>query len=394
MKQNEQMTDTVNRHAATPLYRQVADRLLQDIRSGHYPSGSRLPVEDALCVRFGVSRFPLRQALKILTDEGLIERVPGRGTYVAQSNEQRASGRSDSQTAARQTAHPAIRPVGLMLPGLAGDYTRDIARGFIQSAAACGRAAMIAISSDLDEEQRSIDQLLAAGAAGLVIFPCSEQITDRLITLRQESFACVLIDRHMGLQDVDFVETDNVSGGFMAARHMANHGYRSVLFCADSLHVSSVQERLSGFQRGVAQYGLRWFTLTGSGSVQERLPESAELPDFSLTGCLDHFDAFLEHQPIAIFCENDSCAMQLSACLRARGLVIGDTIGIIGFDNESAGRHHQPPLTTIAQNGWLIGDTAARMLLESLDGTRRAIVRHVLPTQIIVRRSCGEETNR
>ena len=47
-----------------------------------------------------------------------------------------------------------------------------------------------------------------------------------------------------------------------------------------------------------------------------------------------------------------------------------------------------------SQNGWLIGDTAARMLLESLDGTRRAIVRHVLPTQIIVRRSCGEETNR
>ncbi|MDW7659551.1 MAG: substrate-binding domain-containing protein, partial [Bacillota bacterium] len=139
---------------------------------------------------------------------------------------------------------------------------------------------------------------------------------------------------------------------------------------------------------------LRWFTLTGTGVVQDRLPESTELLDFSLAGCLEHFDEYLAHQPIAIFCENDSCALQLSNSLRERGLAIGDTIGIIGFDNESAGRHHQPPLTTIAQNGWLIGDTAARMMLESLSGSRKAIVRHVLPTQIIVRRSCGEESDR
>ena len=388
------MTNEVNHHVARPLYRQVADRLRQDISTGDYTSGSRLPTEDALCVRFGVSRFPLRQALKILADEGLIERIPGRGTYVAQCHEQQASGRSDSQGVDRQAEYPVNRPVGLMLPGLAGDYTRDIARGFIQSAAACGRAAMVAISGDAEEEERSIDRLMAAGAVGLVIFPCSEKIADRFCQLRRDGIACVLIDRHMGLQDVDFVETDNVSGGFMAARHMANHGYRTVLFCADSLHVSSVQERLTGFQRGVAQYGLRWLTLTGAGAVQDRLPETAGGLDFSLAGCMEHLNEYLEHQPIAIFCENDSCALQLSNRLRERGLAIGDAIGIIGFDNESAGRHHQPPLTTIAQNGWLIGDTAARMMLESLTGTRKSIVRHVLPTQIIVRRSCGEESDR
>lgn len=388
------MTDAVNRNAAKPLYRQVADRLMQDISSGDYEPGFRLPTEDALCARFGVSRFPLRQALKILSDEGLIERIPGRGTYVAQVFDQQSSGRVDSQVADRQAEHPAISPVGLMLPGLSGDYTRDIARGFIQSAATCGRAAMVAISGDADEEERSIDQLLAAGAAGLVIFPCSEKIISRLSFLHQSGFACVLIDRHMGLQDVDFVETDNVSGGFMAARHMAHHGYRSVLFCGDSLQVSSVQERLSGFQRGVAQYGLSWLTLTAAVTVQDRLPESTGELDFSLDSCLLHFDKYMEHQPIAIFCENDSCALQLSARLRERSLSIGDAIGIIGFDNESAGRHHQPPLTTIAQNGWLIGDTAARIIMESLTGARKAKVRHVLPTQIIVRRSCGEETNR
>jgi DNA-binding LacI/PurR family transcriptional regulator len=380
MKQDEQMTDAVNRHAARPLYRQVSDRLMQDISSGYYEPGSRLPTEDALCVRFGVSRFPLRQALKILSDEGLIERIPGRGTYVVQIHEQQASGTGGS-------------PVGLMLPGLSGDYTRDIARGFIQSAAACGRAAMVAISGDADEEERSIGRLLAAGAAGLVIFPCSEKIIGRLSFLRQSGVASVLIDRHMGMQDVDFVETDNVSGGFMAARHMAHHGYRSVLFCGDSLQVSSVQERLAGFQRGVAQYGLSWLTLSGTGAIQDRLPEMTGGLDFSLDSCLLHFDKYMDHQPIAIFCENDSCALQLSARLRERGLTIGDAIGIIGFDNESAGRHHQPPLTTIAQNGWLIGDTAARIMFESLTGVRKAIVRHVLPTQIIVRRSCGEESN-
>ncbi|MDW7658510.1 MAG: winged helix-turn-helix domain-containing protein, partial [Bacillota bacterium] len=113
------MTNEVNRHVARPLYRQVAERLYQDIRSGYYKYGSRLPTEDALCVRFGVSRFPLRQALKILADEGLIERIPGRGTYVAEGNDQQASGRSDSQIADRKAKDPVNRPVSLMLPGLA-----------------------------------------------------------------------------------------------------------------------------------------------------------------------------------------------------------------------------------------------------------------------------------
>lgn len=59
----------------------MADILRQQIHSGRYPSGE-LPGEAELCVEFGTSRNSVRDALALLRDEGLIERVPRLGTIV------------------------------------------------------------------------------------------------------------------------------------------------------------------------------------------------------------------------------------------------------------------------------------------------------------------------
>lgn len=65
----------------------VHGRLLEQLRDliveGELPGGSRVP-ERALCERFGVSRTPLREALKVLAAEGLVELLPNRGARVAQ----------------------------------------------------------------------------------------------------------------------------------------------------------------------------------------------------------------------------------------------------------------------------------------------------------------------
>lgn len=66
-----------------PAYRKIADALRRKIATGKYPPGSLLPTEHELCAAYDVSRHTARDALRILTDEGLIERRRGAGSIVA-----------------------------------------------------------------------------------------------------------------------------------------------------------------------------------------------------------------------------------------------------------------------------------------------------------------------
>ncbi|EKK3975021.1 GntR family transcriptional regulator [Cronobacter sakazakii] len=68
--------------AAKPKYRQIADTLREQISAGVLKPGDALPTESALQAQFGVSRVTVRQALKQLISEQIVESVQGSGTYV------------------------------------------------------------------------------------------------------------------------------------------------------------------------------------------------------------------------------------------------------------------------------------------------------------------------
>lgn len=74
---------TLVRENMTSLYRQIADTLQQEIAAGHYQPSGKLPSESALEARFSVSRVTVRLALKTLTEQGIVERKQGKGTYVS-----------------------------------------------------------------------------------------------------------------------------------------------------------------------------------------------------------------------------------------------------------------------------------------------------------------------
>src|ERR1700761_7078200 len=65
-----------------PLYRQVVHALKEEIVSGVYPVGSRLPSEEELCERFSVSRYTVREALRRLREDHLVTSRQGAGTVV------------------------------------------------------------------------------------------------------------------------------------------------------------------------------------------------------------------------------------------------------------------------------------------------------------------------
>ena len=78
----EDRSSRVNHAGARPLWQQVADDLRNDIQTGRLPAGARLPSEADLVHQYGVSRVTIRHAIKALSDEGLVEAVHGRGTFI------------------------------------------------------------------------------------------------------------------------------------------------------------------------------------------------------------------------------------------------------------------------------------------------------------------------
>ncbi|MFI9720759.1 GntR family transcriptional regulator [Streptomyces sp. NPDC052396] len=66
------------------VYERIADEIRQSIRAGQLGPGERLPAETVLAERYGRSVPTVREALRLLRDEGLIEKQHGRGTFVRQ----------------------------------------------------------------------------------------------------------------------------------------------------------------------------------------------------------------------------------------------------------------------------------------------------------------------
>lgn len=66
-----------------PRYLRIARNLRRAIANGRYPLGAQLPTEHELCKRLGVSRFTIREAIRVLASAGLVRRKPRAGTVVA-----------------------------------------------------------------------------------------------------------------------------------------------------------------------------------------------------------------------------------------------------------------------------------------------------------------------
>src|SRR3954471_10204692 len=89
----------VRRSAAEPLYAQVARDLASHVRRGTMAPGQRLPAEPALARAYGVNRLTVREALTSLTRQGLVRRVHGVGSFVADAPVRHRLGGDDARLA-------------------------------------------------------------------------------------------------------------------------------------------------------------------------------------------------------------------------------------------------------------------------------------------------------
>jgi DNA-binding LacI/PurR family transcriptional regulator len=91
-------------------------------------------------------------------------------------------------------------------------------------------------------------------------------------------------------------------------------------------------------------------------------------------------------------CANDEIAMGVIDAARAAALRVPGEVAVTGWDDIPAARHLAPPLTTVRQPMLELGRRAAEMLRDRITGQRSEPLHELLPTELVLRSSCGCDT--
>lgn len=178
------------------------------------------------------------------------------------------------------------------------------------------------------------------------------------------------------------VRVDNVQGMRAVAQHMVSeHGLTRFAFMSGKAEspdstarqdaFGTVVAEMGGRVEGTAQgWGADWTAAGASKVMAQRLASGAELPQ-------------------AIVCASDPMAIGVLQALRDAGVEVPADIKVTGFDDIPVARHLSPALTTVRQPSQQLGAAGVEALIGLIEGRPNTQRDWVMPTQLVVRASCG-----
>lgn len=369
---------SVNPESAVPLHVQLLDQIRHLILSGEWVPGSRLPSEADLGRDLEISRGTIRQALKNAEVEGLIERVPSKGTFVARSPHRNGLNRL----------------IGYITSDFLSDFQRQLLRGAEDLARSKGYRILFSSSNqELSAENRLLDQMLADQVSGILIWPIYEDAPSRRLSelaLRCEP-PMVLMDRTLPGLVCDSVASDNYAGAYAATRYLIELGHRRIVFLTRPLlELSTIADRLRGYKDALQDVGCApaepWCI---EPSVEER-GEQYTLHQYSSAGTSAEIAAIADQlrepqPPTALFAMNDLTALLALKAASLAGLSVPRDLSLVGFDDMDFVTFLPVPLTSVAQDTFALGRRAAELLIERIEGYDGPPRTEVLETRLVVR---------
>jgi len=359
-----------------PRHRAIYEELLQEIRSGVYKAGDRLPSEALLCERFDASRITVAKAVQSLQRENLVRRRPGSGTYI-------------------ETPQACVSlQFGLLIPELGRtEIFEPICQGMMQSPPGRSHSLIWGHSASDEEDcevaaQMLCEQYIAQKVAGVFFAPlestCTRDAANRRIiaTLKQANMPVVLLDRcyetYPARSPHDLVGIDNHRAGFILTRHLQDQGATRIVFATCHRFASTVDQRIAGYYEA-----LRHRPGYAGAVCSTDISEAAAVSSWMET-----------ERPDGIVCANDLTAARLMKTMEMLGIRIPEEVRVVGIDDVNYAKFLPVPLTTLRQNCAEIGATAMSLMLERLDRPCRPARDVLVPFDLIVRDSCGANRNR
>jgi LacI family transcriptional regulator len=275
--------------------------------------------------------------------------------------------------------------VGLVFPDLgqfsdaeeeSPRYVDQVIRGAERAATSVGLAVLIAATHCVLGRELAFS--VAGKTDGLVVM--ARSLSEQDIAALSRSVPVVVLANRYISDGPDFVGADNRGGCRKITTHLIDiHGYTDLAFVAGPPDSPDSGERFAGFCEALHQANL---PVPG---------EPAATGGFTEAGGRQAVATLLSEgrSPRAIVCGNDEMAIGALAALRAKRLRVPADVAVTGFDNIATTRHVRPALTTVRQPMRELGERAVGMLLARIADPAAPRLSAVLPTEAVIRRSCG-----
>jgi DNA-binding LacI/PurR family transcriptional regulator len=244
-----------------------------------------------------------------------------------------------------------------------------------------GYDVLIAQSLDIPErEEACVNRFLARRVDGLFIVPAYRIATEARIY--QELLARKIPTVVLG-HTVSFcshfvnVESDDVSGSYLATQHLLNLGHKRIAFFSGPPATPWTQERFEGYRRALREAGLdvdEKLVFQAGRSIEDGAKAALQMIN-------EGSDA------TAVQTVNDMLAVGCAETLLKQGLEIPRDVSVVGFGNILMGQHFRVSLTTSRQPKYRLGMAAVEAMQQLLKGNRPDSKR--LAAELVIRASSG-----
>lgn len=269
--------------------------------------------------------------------------------------------------------------VGLTVPHITNPFFTEVVSVIQQAFDRAGYAVMLFCTDEhLDNQDDHIRLLLDRMVDGLIVARVGDGVRFKQL-IDGARVPVVLFDRLCPGVEADTVTLDNHRAVVEAMNYLIGLGHRRIGYISGGVDISPIRDRGEGYRQALEAAGLPF------------RPELIQLGD------LHEGDGYrtamqlltLPDRPTAIFSANNPMVVGAMKAIRDLGLKCPDDISVACFDDFPWADVFQPQMTTVAQPVEAIGEQAARLLLDRLQGRAPDHARHmVLRGNLVIRNSC------
>ncbi|GJJ24946.1 LacI family DNA-binding transcriptional regulator [Bacillus velezensis] len=274
--------------------------------------------------------------------------------------------------------------VGLIITDISNTFFSEFLIGVQNTLEEVGLTVLLGTTFDsVAKQEQLISTMLEHRVGGLILCPVSGAAEETLSRLEQLDIPVVLAVREIADADCDFVGADYEEGTYKAVRHFIEKGHQEIAFLGGVKHSSTWTKRMKGFKKALREAGLE--------VKNEYVIDSAPTRE---AGCeaVTELLRRSEH-PTAIFCFSDLVAFGVMQGIRKAGLVPGEDIDIVGFDNVPEAEISYPPLTTVSSFPRQSGKEAAQLLHHKITNSQHKKQRIILAPELVIRESSQKKRN-
>lgn len=282
--------------------------------------------------------------------------------------------------AARQLATQKMMAIGLLINSIYNDFFGLLLYGIEELVQGKGYNLLVATSQP-ERHKGSVPALGVHNVDGLLVFADSLS-ENELKEMHKRKLPMVLIHRSSpeGL-DIPSVTVENKAATYQIIDHLiSKHGRKRIIFMRGKVDQEDSYWREVGYRDALNDHGIKFDANLVLPGDFERDVAFLSMREFLKKPKHKQFDA--------IFTGDDSAAIGVMEALDQGGLRIPQDVSVVGFNDSSSSSFLNPPLTTIKAPTHEVGRIAARNLFNLINNQHVDPVT-LLPTEIILRKSCG-----